>query len=58
MVSFSVFQICRCKEELIIHGDTVKIKYVENNTIFLKSPKGTLAVFLVFENRCHYCPLL
>ena len=34
------------------------MKYVENNTIFLKSPKGTSAVFLVSENRCHYCPLL
>ena len=33
-----------------------KVKYVENNTIFLESSKGILAVFPVFGNGCQYYP--
>ena len=33
-----------------------KVKYVENNTIFLESLKGILAAFPVFGNGCQYYP--
>ena len=41
----------------IINGNTGKVKYLENNTIFLESLKGILPIFLVFENACQYYPL-
>ena len=49
---FSIF--CRCKEWHIINRNLGKVKWEENNTLFLDSLKGILVVFPVFENWCHY----
>ena len=42
------------QKKTFINKNTRKVKYVENNTIFLESSKGILAPFPVLENGCQY----
>ena len=42
------------QKKTFINENTRKVKYVENNTIFLESSKGILAPFPVLENGCQY----
>ena len=49
---------CRCKERLVVNGNSGKVKYIHDGIIFVQSEKYILPIFHVYDNQVCYYPIV